>query len=58
MPRVSRPEDCLPLAETGDQVLVYREAVAYFAGARQIVLECGGHGFTRFAEYIPAIVEF
>ena len=58
VPRLSRPEDCLLLAETGDQVLDYREAVAYFAGARQIVLEGGDHGFTRFAEYIPAIVEF
>lgn len=54
----SRPEDHLLLVETGDAVLDYREAVAYFRGARQIVLEGGDHGFTRFAEFIPQILEF
>lgn len=56
--RLARPTDHLLLVETGDQVLDYREAVAYFAGARQVVLEGGDHGFTRFAEYIPTILEF
>lgn len=52
------PERHLLLVETGDAVLDYREAVTYFRGARQIVLEGGDHGFTRFAEYIPQILEF
>ncbi len=56
--RLSRPENCLLLVETGDEVLDYREAVTYFAGARQIVLDGGDHGFTRFTEYIPTILEF
>jgi predicted esterase YcpF (UPF0227 family) len=56
--RLTRPEDHLLLVETGDEVLDYREAVGYFAGARQIVLEGGDHGFTRFADYIPTILEF
>jgi predicted esterase YcpF (UPF0227 family) len=56
--RPSRPENHLLLAETGDAVLDYREAVAYFAGSRQIVLEGGDHGFSRFAEFIPTILEF
>lgn len=56
--RLSRPQDHLLLVETGDAVLDYREAVSYFAGARQIVLEGGDHGFTRFADYIPTILEF
>lgn len=54
----TRPERYLLLAETGDAVLDYREAVAYYAGARQIVLDGGDHGFTRFAEYLPAILDF
>jgi predicted esterase YcpF (UPF0227 family) len=55
---LTHPERCLLLVETGDEVLDYREAVAYLAGAEQIVLEGGDHGFSRFAEYIPTIVEF
>ncbi len=42
----------------GDSVLDYREAVAYFAGAEQVVLEGGDHGFSRFHDYIPAILAF
>jgi len=55
---ISRPERYLLLAETGDAVLDFREAVTYFAGAEQIVLEGGDHGFTRFIEYVPAILAF
>lgn len=56
--RPTRPQRYLLLAETGDEVLDYREAVAYYAGARQIVLDGGDHGFTRFAEYLPTLLEF
>ena len=55
---ITRPERYLLLAETGDEVLDYREAVAYYAGARQEVLEGGDHGFTRFAQFLPAILAF
>lgn len=56
--RLRQPENHLLMVETGDAVLDYREAVAYFAGARQIVLEGGDHGFSRFTDYIPTILEF
>ncbi|MBI5331587.1 MAG: esterase [Betaproteobacteria bacterium] len=52
------PERTLLLVETGDEVLDYREAVAFHAGAHQVVLEGGDHGFTRFAETLPKILEF
>lgn len=51
-------DNYLLLLETGDEVLDYREAVAFYAGARQVVLEGGDHGFTRFAAYLPQILEF
>lgn len=57
-PTITHPENHLLLVETGDEVLDYREAVNYFKGARQIVLEGGDHGFTRFTEYLPTILEF
>lgn len=56
--RLARPDRHLLLVETGDEVLDYREAVDYFAGACQIVLEGGDHGFSRFADYIPTLLEF
>jgi predicted esterase YcpF (UPF0227 family) len=58
LPAITRPERYLLLAETGDEVLDYREAVARYAGARHVVLEGGDHGFSRFAEFIPDILAF
>lgn len=55
---ISRPERYLLLAETGDTVLDYREAVSYYKAAQQVVLNGGDHGFSRFIEYIPAILAF
>lgn len=54
----ARKHNYFLLVETGDEVLDYREAVDFYAGARQTVLEGGDHGFTRFIEYLPAILEF
>ena len=56
--RPAHPERYLLLLETGDEVLDYREAVAAFPGARQVVLEGGNHGFTRFTEFLPDILAF
>ncbi len=52
------PERYLLLVASGDEVLDYRHAVQRYAGARQIVLEGGDHGFSRFAEHIDALLEF
>jgi len=52
------PQRYLLLVEEGDEVLDYRQAVARYAGARQVVLPGGDHSFTRFADYCPAILAF
>jgi uncharacterized protein len=52
------PERYWLLAETGDEVLDCQQAVAYYRGGRQTVLPGGNHSFTRFAEFIPQILEF
>lgn len=52
------PERYWLLVEEGDAVLDCRVAVARYAGARQTVLPGGDHSFTRFAEYVPQIIEF
>ena len=44
--------------ETGDEVLDYREAVEYYAGALQEVVRGGDHSMVSFPEHIPEIVEW
>jgi predicted esterase YcpF (UPF0227 family) len=56
--RIARPERYLLLVQTGDEVLDYREAVAFYAGAFQFVQGGGDHTFAGFAEQIPAILRF
>lgn len=56
-PRI-RTERYLLLLETGDEVLPAGPTLALLSAARQIVLPGGDHSFTRFAEYLAAIVAF
>lgn len=46
------------LAETGDEVLDYRNAVAKYAGARQTVLPGGDHSFTRWPDFLDEVIRF
>lgn len=55
---VLTPSRYLLLVETGDEVLDYRQAVARYAGSRQLVLAGGDHSFTRFPDLMPQIIEF
>ena len=56
--KITYPENFLLLAETGDEVLDYRQAVVKYAGCRQVVLQGGDHSFTRFGAYMGAILDF
>lgn len=58
LPRLSQPQRFWLLAEEGDETLDYREAVAYYAGARQTVLPGGDHSFTRWNEYLDEIIDW
>ncbi|MDI3490699.1 MAG: uncharacterized protein PWP11_1976 [Thauera sp.] len=58
VPAITRPERYWLLAETGDEVLNYRHAVQKYAGARQTVLEGGDHGFSRWNDYLDAVIAF
>jgi len=58
VPKITRPERYFLLVETGDELLDYREAVAFYAGAWQYVRGGGDHTFTDFDAQIPAILRF
>jgi uncharacterized protein len=56
--RVTRPERYFLLVQTGDEVLDYRQAVAFYAGAFQYVEGGGDHAFAGFDAQVPAILRF
>jgi len=58
VPAISYPERYLLLVQTGDEVLDYHDAVAYYAGARQIIEEDGDHGFAGFERHFQTILDF
>jgi len=58
VPRITRPQRYWLLAETGDEVLDYRHAVEKYAGARHTVLDGGNHGFSRWNDYLDAVIAF
>ena len=56
--RIARPQRYLLLVQTGDEVLDYRVAVAFCAGAWQFVQGGGDHAFQDFPAQIPVILRF
>jgi hypothetical protein len=56
--RLTHPERYFLLVQTGDEVLDYRAAVRFYAGAFQFVQGGGDHGFEDFAAQIPAVLRF
>ncbi|MEC5384215.1 YqiA/YcfP family alpha/beta fold hydrolase [Uliginosibacterium sp. H3] len=57
-PLLRNPQNLWLLAETADEVLDYRHAVARYAGARQTILEGGDHSFTRWPDYLDDVLRF
>jgi predicted esterase YcpF (UPF0227 family) len=43
---------------TTDEVLDYREAVAKYAGARQLVVQGSDHGFADFQHHLDSVLRF
>ncbi|HEX7607429.1 MAG TPA: YqiA/YcfP family alpha/beta fold hydrolase [Usitatibacter sp.] len=55
---ISRPGRYWLFVETGDVVLDYREAVAFYRGALQTVVRGGDHTLASFPEHVPELVEW
>jgi len=58
VPRITRPDRYLLLVESGDEVLDWREAAAFYGGAWQSVSGGGDHTYTRFESMVPTILRF
>jgi predicted esterase YcpF (UPF0227 family) len=56
--RITRPERYFLLARTGDEVLDWREAAAFYGGARQYVAGGGDHGWTDFDDEVRSVLRF
>ena len=56
--RITRPQRYFLMVQTGDEVLDYREAVRFYAGAWQFVEGGGDHAFRRFETCLPVVLRF
>jgi predicted esterase YcpF (UPF0227 family) len=56
--RITTPSRYLLLVQTGDEILDWRHAIAFYAGAWQYVEGGGDHAFQRFDAQIPAVLRF
>jgi predicted esterase YcpF (UPF0227 family) len=55
---ITRPERYFLLAATGDEVLDWREMVAHYPGAKQVVIQGSDHGMADFTEYLDQMMAF
>lgn len=56
--RITRPERYLLLVRAGDELLDWRRAVAFYAGAWQFIQGGGDHAYRDFAEQVPLVLRF
>jgi len=56
--QLTQPRNYWLLAQTGDEVLDYRQAVAFYSGAKKTIEPDGDHQFQGFGRYLPDVVKF
>jgi len=56
--KITEPQRYFLIAATGDEVLDYRDMLAHYQGARQIVIEGSDHGISEFADYVAHVLAF
>ena len=55
---ITRPQRYLLIAATGDALLDWREMVAFYAGARHVVIQGSDHGLSDFAQHLDTVLGF
>jgi predicted esterase YcpF (UPF0227 family) len=58
VPRITRPARYFLLVRSGDEVLDWREAVAFYGGAWQYVAGGGDHGWEGFGGEVRSVLRF
>jgi len=58
MTEIRHPQNFWLLAETGDELLDYRDAMALYGSCRQTIIEGGDHSFTHWHDYLEPILSF
>jgi predicted esterase YcpF (UPF0227 family) len=58
VPRITRCERYFLMVRTGDEVLDWRDAVAFYAGAFQYVAGGGDHGWADFGGEVASVLRF
>jgi len=58
VPAITCPERYFLVAATGDEVLDWREMVAFYPGVRQRVIAGSDHGLSDFPDYLDEVLQF
>ena len=56
--QITNPERYFLIAAKGDELLDWREMVAFYPGAKQLILEGSDHGIADYVNHLPAVIEF
>ena len=56
--KITEPQRYFLIAATGDEVLDYRDMLAHYQGAQQIVIDGSDHGISEFADYLAPVLAF
>ena len=56
--RLAHAERCLAIIAKGDEVLDWREMLAFVAGAQVELLDTGDHALSDFASHLPKVMQF
>ena len=55
---ITEPKRYFLIAATGDEVLDWRDMTAFYADARQYIIDGSNHGIDEFAAYAPQVMAF
>lgn len=56
--QLTKPERYFLIAAKGDELLDWKEMVAFYSGAKQLVLEGSDHGIADYSEHLPTVIDF